>query len=206
MPHYNLTLIINCPNVKDLSKNIKVVLDYGKIRQQVALAKYVPNVGIEEIRQEVLASNDIRANYLFAKYINSKYITADGCPKSAHPEGKVNYITDFYGQFKQSTRDMMMAEHRQKVKDAKDVKYCFKLALHDKIDDKTGRPASEDFFELQDIVAESYDTEHIAKFAVMIPGADTDRLVDRLEQLGDFESVDYVEQSLLMRDFFAQNQ
>lgn len=205
MSHYNLTLLINCPNPGDISKNVDVILKNGTIRQKVFLAKYVKNMGIEEIRQEVLESKDPRANYLFAKYIANRFISINGNPNSAYPESEINYITDFYSQFKQSTRDIMIAQHRKVIRDTKNVEYCYKLALNDNIDVKTGRRMSDDFLEIEDIVLNSCDSDYIAKFAVQIKEANTEKHLERLEQLGDIEAVEYVEQSLAMRGFFDKN-
>lgn len=212
--HYNLTLLINCPKTKYLYRNIDVVLKRGSIRQRVALAKYVPyteeeiirpDIEVEEIRQDVLKSKDPRANYLFAKYISNSFNTNNTSSNSVTTKGRINYITDFYSQMKDTTRKLLIAEHRNIIKESKNIEYCFKLALNDSFHKKPGFYMTEDFFELEDIVLESYDIEHITKFAIEVFGASTDKHIQRLEELGDYESAKYVEQSLAFRDFFAKN-
>ena len=95
MSFYNLTMLINCPKVMDTSRNIDVVNKYGTIMQRLYMAKYVPGIDIEAFRQDVLASNRARPNYLFSKYITDRFVTKGGNAHSSNPEGRINYITDF---------------------------------------------------------------------------------------------------------------
>ena len=203
--HYNLALIMNCPNVEDVSRNVDVVYRHGSTRELVNLAKYVKDVGMEEIRQKVLKKGDARANYLFANFIAKRYITKDGSPYCAHPESEINEIYDFYSQFKPSTREVMIAEHRKVVKDSKDVKHCYKLALNDVFDEKTGKRVFNDFAELEDIVLNSYEAEYMVKFATKVKGADTAKHIERLEEIGEIDLAQELELSLATRNFFQNN-
>ncbi|MBR7090895.1 MAG: hypothetical protein IKC79_00400 [Clostridia bacterium] len=206
MSFYNLTMLINCPKVMDTSRNIDVVNKYGTIMQRLYMAKYVPGIDIEAFRQDVLASNRARPNYLFSKYITDRFVTKGGNAHSSNPEGKINYITDFYANFHPVAKKIMTVEHRQAVRDTRDVEYCFKLARNDRPCYGIKNSLWDDTREIEQIVLDSEDPVYIAKFATEVKGADRQKCIQKLTELGETEHVEYVQMSLTIQDFFDKNQ
>jgi len=203
IPYYNLTLLLNCNAKFDKSQNIHTILKYGSVPQIVVMAKNVPNLRMERIRQIVLKSLDAKGHYLFAYNIN------DSLAKKLndmvnYPARETNYIYNAYANHNDDSKLRMVKQHIDKILKSGDPKYSYKVARNGLLDNNPYIDAKQAYQIAEANVYNGEDVKYMNKYALEVPGADKYKFLEKVKEVGTPEDAEYLEQSLAFTDFLRQ--